>query len=76
LTLDLGAGIVTESGQIKTVDKFKCLGSVLENTCAATLEIETRTSNEETGMLNGIVEQKYSSQNQKDLRTRLQFEVF
>jgi hypothetical protein len=31
-TLDLGAGIVTETGQIKTVNKFKHLGSILEST--------------------------------------------
>jgi hypothetical protein len=30
LTLDLGAGIVTETGQIKAVNKFKYLGSILE----------------------------------------------
>jgi hypothetical protein len=30
LTLDLGAGIVTETGQIKAVNKFKYLGSILQ----------------------------------------------
>jgi hypothetical protein len=30
LALDVGAGIVTETGQIKTINKFKYLGSVLE----------------------------------------------
>jgi hypothetical protein len=32
LTLDPGAGIVTETGQIKAVNKFKYLGSILEAT--------------------------------------------
>jgi hypothetical protein len=39
LTQDLGAGIVTETGQIKAVNKFKCLGSVLEATGVTTLEL-------------------------------------
>jgi hypothetical protein len=39
LTQDLGAGIVTETGQIKAVNKFKCLGSILEATGVTTLEI-------------------------------------
>jgi hypothetical protein len=30
LTLDPGAGIVTETGQIKAVNKFKYLASILE----------------------------------------------
>jgi hypothetical protein len=34
LTLDLGAGIVTETGQIKAVNKFKYLRSILEATGA------------------------------------------
>jgi hypothetical protein len=32
LTLDLGAGIVTETGQINAVNKFNYLGSILEAT--------------------------------------------
>jgi hypothetical protein len=36
-TLDPGAGIVTETGQIKAVNKFKYLGSILEATGATTL---------------------------------------
>jgi hypothetical protein len=32
LTLDPGVGIVTETGQIKAVNKFKYLGSILEAT--------------------------------------------
>jgi hypothetical protein len=39
LTLDLGAGIMTETGQIKAVNKFRYLGSILEATGATTLEI-------------------------------------
>jgi hypothetical protein len=37
LTLDPGAGIVTETRQIKVVNKFKYLGSILEATGATTL---------------------------------------
>jgi hypothetical protein len=44
LTLDPGAGIVTETGQIKAVNKFKYLGPILEATGATTLEIEKRIS--------------------------------
>jgi hypothetical protein len=44
LTLDPGAGIVIETGQIKAVNKLKYLGSILEATCATTLEIEKRIS--------------------------------
>jgi hypothetical protein len=44
LTLNPGAGIVTETGQIKAVNKFKYLGSVLEATGATALEIEKRIS--------------------------------
>jgi hypothetical protein len=32
LTLDLGAGIMTETGQIKAINKFSYLGSILEAT--------------------------------------------
>jgi hypothetical protein len=39
LTLDLGAGIMTETGQITAVNKFRYLGSILEATGATTLEI-------------------------------------
>jgi hypothetical protein len=39
LTLDPGAGILTETGQITAVNKFKYLGSILEATGATTLEI-------------------------------------
>jgi hypothetical protein len=42
LTLDPGAGIVTETGQIKAVNKFKYLGSILEATGATTLAIEKK----------------------------------
>jgi hypothetical protein len=35
---------VTETGQIKAVNKFKYLGSILEATGATTLEIEKRKS--------------------------------
>jgi hypothetical protein len=44
LTLDPGAGIVTETGQIKAVNKFKYLGSILEATGETTLETEKRIS--------------------------------
>jgi hypothetical protein len=37
LTLDPGAGIVTETGQIKAVNKCIYLGSILEATRATTL---------------------------------------
>jgi hypothetical protein len=35
---------VTETGQIKAVNKFEYLGSILETTGATTLEIEKRIS--------------------------------
>jgi hypothetical protein len=44
LTLGPGVGIVTETGQIKAVNKFKYLGPILEATGATTLEIEKRIS--------------------------------
>jgi hypothetical protein len=44
LTLDPGAGIVTETGQIKAVNIFKYQGSILEATGATALEIEKRIS--------------------------------
>jgi hypothetical protein len=54
LTLDPKAGIVTETGQIKAVNKFKYLGSILDATGATTLEIEIRISEGRrvAGMLN------------------------
>jgi hypothetical protein len=57
LTLDAGAGIVTETGQIKAVNKFRYLGSILEATGATTLEIEKRTSEGRRviGMLNSVL---------------------
>jgi hypothetical protein len=57
LTLDLGAGFVTETGQIKAVNKFKYLGSILEATGATTLEIEKRISEGRRviGMLNSVL---------------------
>jgi hypothetical protein len=42
LTLGLGADIVTETWQIKTYNKLKCLGSILESTGTTTLEIEKK----------------------------------
>jgi chromosome condensin MukBEF complex kleisin-like MukF subunit len=42
LTLDPGAEIVTETGQIKAVNKFIYLESILEATGATTLEIEKK----------------------------------
>jgi hypothetical protein len=65
---------VTETGQIKAVNKFKYLGSILETTGATTLEIEKRISEGRRviGMLKlCLVEQNYLSQNQKNLSTRL-----
>jgi hypothetical protein len=57
LTLDLGAGIVTETGQIKAINKFKYLGSILEATSATTLEIEKIISEGRRviGMLNSVL---------------------
>jgi hypothetical protein len=68
LTLDPGAGIVTETGQIKAVNKFRYLVSILEATGATSLEIEKSISEGRRviGMLNScLVEQNYPSQNQK-----------
>jgi hypothetical protein len=58
---------MTETGQIKAINKFKYLGSILEATSAITLEIEKRISKGRRviGMLNCLVEQNYPSQNQK-----------
>jgi hypothetical protein len=57
LTLDPGAGIVTETGQIKAVNKFKYLGSILEATGATTLEIEKRINEGRRviGILNSVL---------------------
>jgi hypothetical protein len=57
LTLDPGAGIVTETGQIKAINKFKYLGPILEATGATTLEIEKRISEGRRviGMLNSVL---------------------
>jgi hypothetical protein len=57
LTLDPGAGTVTETGQIKAANKFKYLGSILQATGAATLEIEKRISEGRRviGMLNSVL---------------------
>jgi hypothetical protein len=42
LTFDPGAEIVTKTGQIKAVNKFIHLESILEATGATTLEIERK----------------------------------
>jgi hypothetical protein len=57
LTLDPGAEIVTETGQIQAVNKFKYLGSILEATGATTLEIEKIISKGRRviGMLNPVL---------------------
>jgi hypothetical protein len=44
LTLDIGPGIVTEAEQIKIVNKFRYLASILEDTDATTLKTEKRMS--------------------------------
>jgi hypothetical protein len=57
LTLDLEAGIVTETGQIRAVNKLKYLGYILEATGATILEIERRISEGRRviGMLNSVL---------------------
>jgi hypothetical protein len=57
LTLDPGAGIVTETRQIKAVNKFRYLGCILKATGATTLEIEKRISEGRRviGMLNSVL---------------------
>jgi hypothetical protein len=57
LTLDPAAGIVTGTGQIKAVNKFKYLGSILEATSTTTLETEKRISERRRmiGMLNSVL---------------------
>jgi hypothetical protein len=72
-TLDLGAGIVTETGQIKAVNKFKYLGSILEATSATTLEISKRISEgiRVIGVLNSSCRAKLTFTKPKNLCTRL-----
>jgi hypothetical protein len=68
LTLDLGAGIVTKTGQIKAINKFKYLGSILEATGATTLqnrEKNKRGKKSDWHVKLCLVEQNYPSQNQK-----------
>jgi hypothetical protein len=57
LTLDPGAEIVIETGQIKAVNKFIYLGSILEATGATTLEIEKRINEGRRviGILNSVL---------------------
>jgi hypothetical protein len=57
ILLDPGAGIETETGQIKAVNKFKYLGSILEATGATALEIEKRIceGRRVIGMLNSAI---------------------
>jgi hypothetical protein len=73
LTLDSGAGIVTETGQIKAVNKFKYLGSILEVTGTTTLEIEKRISERRRviGMLNSVLWSKTILDKTKNLCTML-----
>jgi hypothetical protein len=60
LILDPGAGIVTETGQIKAVNKFNYLESILEAASVTTLEIEKRISEGRRviGMLNSVLWRK------------------
>jgi hypothetical protein len=51
LTLDLGSGVVTETGQIKAVNRFKYLGSILE----ATGEKRISEGRRVIGMLNSVL---------------------
>jgi hypothetical protein len=57
LTLDPEVGTVTETGQIRAVNNFKYLGSILEASGATTLEIEKRISEGRRviGMLNSVL---------------------
>jgi hypothetical protein len=73
LTLDPEAGIVNETGQIKAVNKFIYLGSILEATGATTLEIEKRISEGRRviGMLNSVLWSKTSLHETKNSCTRL-----
>jgi hypothetical protein len=71
LTLNPGAGIVTETGQIKAVNKFKYLESILKAIGATTLEIEKIISEGRRviGMLNSVLWSKITKP--KNLCTRL-----
>jgi hypothetical protein len=73
LTLYPEAVIVTETGQIKAVNKFKYLGSILEAYGATTLEIEKRISEGRRviGMLNSVLWSKTIFTKPKHLCTRL-----
>jgi hypothetical protein len=74
LTLDRGAGIMTETGQIKAVNKLKYLGSIQEASGATTLEIEKRISEGRRviGMLNCVLWSKtILHETIKNLCTRL-----
>jgi hypothetical protein len=57
LTSDSGAGIMTGTGQTKTVNKFKYLGSILQNNSTTTLTTQKRISNGRrmTGILNSVL---------------------
>jgi hypothetical protein len=73
LTLDLGAGIATETGQIKAINKFKYLGSILKATGETTLEIEKIISEGRRVicMLNSVLWSKTIITKPKNLCTRL-----
>jgi hypothetical protein len=73
MTLDPEAGIVTETGQIKAVNKFKYVGFILEATCATTLETEKiiREGRRVIGMLNSVLWSKTTLYKTKKLYTRL-----
>jgi hypothetical protein len=74
LTLDLAAGIVTETVQIKAVNKFRYLGSILEASGATTLETGKRISEGRRvlGMLNSVLWSKtILHKTKKNLCTRL-----
>jgi hypothetical protein len=62
--LTLGAGIVTEIGQIKAVNKFKYLGSTVEATGTTISEKEKRISEgiSVIGMLNSVLWSKTTLQ--------------
>jgi hypothetical protein len=80
LTLDLGAGIVTETGQIKAVNKFTYLGSLLEATGATILGIEKRISEGKRAisMLNSVLWSKtlLHKTKKKNLCTRLSLKYY
>jgi hypothetical protein len=58
--VDPGAGIMTKTGQIKAVNKFTYLGSILEATGATTLETGKRMTEGRrlTDMLNSVLWRK------------------